>query len=143
MEHSEQKMIFRKKALDRIASPEQLSDYLCVTNPGIWSILAAVILFLAGLFAWSAIGTLETTAEVKVIVEAHTAQIIPMGAETVENGMPLQVASQEFYIASVGEDEYGRSFGLADVSLPDGVYNGTVVVAQTHPIDFLLGTGDP
>ena len=36
--------VFRKKTLDRIASPEQLTDYLRVTNPGIWVILVAVIL---------------------------------------------------------------------------------------------------
>ena len=40
--------IFRKKALDRISSPENLTDYLRVANPGIWVVLAAVILLLAG-----------------------------------------------------------------------------------------------
>ena len=39
--------IFRKKSLDRISSPEQLNDYIRVANPGIWMILAAVII-LAG-----------------------------------------------------------------------------------------------
>ena len=48
--------VFRKKTLDRISSPEQLTDYLRVTNPGIWVILAAVILLLAGVFAWSMVG---------------------------------------------------------------------------------------
>ncbi len=46
--------VFRKKALERMSSPEQLTDYLCVTNPGIWVLLAAVILLLGALFAWSA-----------------------------------------------------------------------------------------
>ena len=50
--------VFRKKTLDRIASPEQLTDYLRVTNPGIWVILVAVILLLAGVFAWSMIARL-------------------------------------------------------------------------------------
>ncbi|HAG12584.1 MAG TPA: NHLP bacteriocin system secretion protein, partial [Ruminococcus sp.] len=40
---AEQKaQVFRKKSLDRISSPEQLTDYLRVTNPGIWVVLAAV-----------------------------------------------------------------------------------------------------
>ncbi len=38
---------FRKKSLDRISSPEQLTDYLRVTNPGIWIFLAAVVVLLA------------------------------------------------------------------------------------------------
>lgn len=41
--------VFRKKALERMSSPEQLTDYLCVTNPGIWVLLAAVILLLGAL----------------------------------------------------------------------------------------------
>lgn len=44
----------------RISSPDQLTDYLRVTNPGVWVLLASIILFLAGIFAWFYIGTLET-----------------------------------------------------------------------------------
>ena len=62
----------------------------------------------------------------------------PTGTETVADGMPLRIASQEFYLASTGTDDYGRTFGVAEVALPDGVYDGTVVVEQTRPIDFLL-----
>ena len=40
--------VFRKKTLDRISSPEQITDYLRVTNPGIWVVLVAVILLLDG-----------------------------------------------------------------------------------------------
>ena len=41
--------IFRKKSLERISSPEALSDYLHVTSPSVWLILTAVILLLAGI----------------------------------------------------------------------------------------------
>ena len=95
----EKKTVFRQKTIDRISSPDQLTDYLRVTNPGIWVILAAVILLLAGVFAWSMIGTLETKAEVKVIVEDHTAQVIGLGAETLKEGMPLRVGGQDFFLA--------------------------------------------
>ncbi len=30
--------IFRKKSLDKLSSPEQLNDYIKVTNPGVWII---------------------------------------------------------------------------------------------------------
>ena len=130
--------VFRKKTLERISSPDQLTDYLCVTNPGIWVILAAIIALLAGLFAWAAIGTLETGAEVKVIVEEHLAQVVPTGSEVLAEGMPLRVAAQETCIASTGTDDFGRTFGVAELMLPDGIYDGTVVVERTKPIDFLL-----
>ena len=130
--------VFRQQTLDRISSPEQLTDYLRVTNPGIWVVLAAVILLLAGILAWSAVGTLETSADAKVVVAGHTGQVVTSGAKTLEAGMPLRIAGQEFVIASVETDEYGRMTGIAEVDLPDGTYDGTVVVEQTHPIEFLL-----
>ena len=130
--------VFREKTLKRISSPEQLTDYLRVTDPGIWVVLAAVLLLLAGLFAWAAIGTLETSADVKVVVENHAAQVVPTGTDTVEAGMPLRIAGQEFRIASAETDDYGRSFGVAEVPLPDGIYDGKVVVEETRPIDFLF-----
>ena len=138
MAENDNKSVFRKKTLERISSPEQLTDYLCVTNPGIWVILAAVILLLAGIFAWSMVGTLETSAEVKVVVSDHTAQIVPIGSETLSEGMPLRVSGRDALIASAETDEYGRSVGLAELSLPDGTYDGTVVTETVHPISFLL-----
>ena len=130
--------VFRKKTLERISSPYQLTDYLCVTNPGIWAVLLAVILLLAGGFAWSLVGKLETTAKVKVVVSDHTAQIIPLGSEVLSEGMPLRVSGQDGRIAYARVDEYGRYVGAAEVPLPDGIYDGTVVTEEIHPISFLL-----
>lgn len=137
MEETKQ-TVFRKKTMDRISSPEQLTDYLRVTNPGIWVILAAVILLLVGIFAWSMIGTLETKAEARVIVENHTALVACESAQTLTEGMALRIGGQEYTIAAAQTDEYGRSIGVAEVSLPDGTYDGTVVTETVHPISFLL-----
>ena len=140
MAENQETTLFRKKAMARISSPEDLTGYLRVTSPGVWIVLAAVIVLLVGLLAWSAVGTLETTVDAAVIVRSHTAQIVAagQGADTLEAGMPLRVASQEFVIASVDFDEYGRAVARAEVSLPDGTYDGEIVVEQTRPIEFLL-----
>ena len=140
MAENQETSLFRKKAMARISSPEDLTGYLHVTSPSVWIVLAAVIVLLAGLFAWSAVGTLETTVDATAVVHNHTAQIVAagQGADTLEAGMPLRVASQEFVIASVDFDEYGRAVARAEVSLPDGVYDGKIVVEQTRPIEFLL-----
>ena len=130
--------VFRTKTLDRITSPEQLTDYLRVTNPRIWVVLAAVILLLAGVFAWSMAGTLETRAEVKIVVTNHTAQIFPQASETLADGMPFRISGQEYRIASSQKDEYGRMVGIAEVNLPDGIYDGLVITETVHPISFLL-----
>ena len=132
--------LFRKKAMERISSPEDLTSYLRVTSPGMWIILAAVIALLVGLFAWSAVGTLETSVDATAIVQDHTAQIVAadQGADSIQAGMPLRISSQEFVIASVDYDEYGRATAQAEVSLPDGTYDAEIVVEQTRPIEFLL-----
>jgi hypothetical protein len=111
-----------------------------VTNPGIWVLLAVIILLLTGVFVWSAMGKLETKAEAKVIVQNHTATIITTGNEEMASGMVFRVAEDEYKIASTDTDEYGRFVGTADVSLPDGSYDAYVVTESVHPIDFLLNS---
>ena len=71
-------------------------------------------------------------------VAGQQATVIPREAAVLREGMPLRVASDEYTLANVGTDDYDRSFGNAVVKLPDGVYDGIVVTAQTHLISFLL-----
>jgi len=130
--------IFRKKTLDRISSPDQLTDYLRVANPGIWAILFSVILLLSGVAVWSMVGNLETRAEVSVSVKDHTAQIIPDGTEILDEGMLLSVNEEDYRIEYSQKDVYGRWIGYAKVMLPDGSYKGTVITETVHPISFLL-----
>ena len=124
MGEQEKANVSRQKTRDRISSPDQLTDYLRVTNPGIWVLLASIVLFLAGVFVWFTIGTLESTAAVKVSVAGQQATVIPREAAVLTEGMPLRVASGEYTLDSV--------------ELPDGVYDGIVVTEQTHLINFLL-----
>ena len=43
MEEKKTGGLFREKSLEAVESPESLNDYLRVTSPGVWLILAAVI----------------------------------------------------------------------------------------------------
>lgn len=51
----------RKKAAEA-ASPESLTEYIRVTDPGAWLLVAAVTLLLIGAIVWGCTGRLETTA---------------------------------------------------------------------------------
>jgi|GEM_PF-816851 len=57
----EQKQIFRKAAIDRVSSPEQLTDYIRVGSPSVWVILAACVILLSTLFVWALFGGVEVT----------------------------------------------------------------------------------
>ena len=132
--------IFRKKALERISSPEQLTDYLKVTNPGIWALLAAVIVLLAGLFVWSMMGELETLTDGVAVVEGGTAQVTLIDSRTeLEADMTVRFDDREYLITDVSENERGMSVAYLPVTEANGVYEVKVVTERIHPIRFLLG----
>lgn len=139
MEEQKKASVFRSETLQRISSPEQLTDYLRVTNPGIWVVLAAVLALLVGFFVWMSAGTIETTVEVGVATQNHNAEVaIKSGNATIEKDMVLRIGDQETAILSTKVDEYGRTVGVAEVNLTDGMYDGTLVTESIHPIEFLL-----
>ena len=63
--------IFREKSMERVSSPEELNDYIRVTTPSVWLVLAALILLLAGMLAWSVLGTVEAHAADGSVEEVH------------------------------------------------------------------------
>ena len=56
--------LFRKSALEKISSPEQLNEYMKVAGPGVWCILAALAVSFAAFFAWGALGSIPETADI-------------------------------------------------------------------------------
>ena len=133
--------IFRKKSIERISSPEQLTDYLRVTNPGIWIVLAAIVTLLVGFFVWMGVDTIETTVPVGVSMEgAHATVAVTEGDVKIEKDMTLRVGGKEAAIQSTKTDEYGRTVGLANVDLTDGMYDGVLVTEAVHPIQFLISS---
>ena len=57
-----EQQIFRKKSMDRISSPEQLRDYMHVTNPSVWVVMVAIIVLLVSILIWSAFAVIENQA---------------------------------------------------------------------------------
>lgn len=48
--------LFREKSLKRVRSQESLDDYIRVAAPGVWLLIASVLLLLAGAFVWLRFG---------------------------------------------------------------------------------------
>ncbi|MCR5626930.1 MAG: hypothetical protein K6F99_06395 [Lachnospiraceae bacterium] len=53
--------LFSKRAEDKINSPEKLDEYIRVTTPTVWILLAGIIVLLIGFFAWAYFGTISRT----------------------------------------------------------------------------------
>ena len=135
-----QNTLFRKKSLERVSSPEQLNDYMRVTNPAIWMVLGAVIALLAGLIVLASINKLETTLNVQATVENGVVTItVPASeAQALDEGMPLRIAGQEISVECVYQDESGKTICLSSLNSPDGLYDAEIVTDSITPIRFLL-----
>ncbi len=53
--------LYRKAALDRISSPDQLDKAISITSPASWLMLIGITLILAVVIVWSIIGNIPTT----------------------------------------------------------------------------------
>lgn len=73
--------LFREKSLERIESPEKLNDYLRVTSPGVWLLLATVIVLLAGVCIWGCFGRIDATAPAAIVTKDGVSTcLVPVGA---------------------------------------------------------------
>lgn len=153
-------MIFRKKSIDRMSSPEQLNDYIKVTNPGVWMVLAAIAILLAGICVWGIFGKLET--KLTVAAESRAGQTVLYIKEdnisSLKKDMTVTIGDASYAIVSVSAEpisvteeigEYARRTGnlsigewvyfvKIDKALPEGVYTAQIVVDSVSPLHFVF-----
>jgi hypothetical protein len=138
--------VFRQKSVERISSPEQLQDYMRVTTPGVWMVLAAVILLLAGLILSSALVNVESkiTEQGTVTEDGSMLDImLPLSQKSlVAPGMLVRVADREAKIDMVfqAENEVEVIAMLPEdgVKLAPGTYDVEIVTETVRPISFLF-----
>lgn len=141
----EKQSIFRKSAPKKLNSPEQLNDYLKVTTPSVWIVLAAVMILLAGFFIWSANSQLEHVVTLSANVENGklTAVIVSEDSSSaVRRGQTIHVLDDEgtdLHVDEISRDPAGRKVACAQTDLPDGEYTVQIVTDTMTPISFLLG----
>ncbi len=161
--------IFREKSLERIQSPEDLNDYIHVSNPSVWMILGAIVLLLAGLLVWASVGTIEETSPGALVVrdgvatcyvaQGRSGEVAPgdavhvraSGVDGAYSGVVMGVADQPVSTAALadavgaalGEDVFDSAAWAAEYSvsgeIPEGVYYVKVVTESYHPISLLMG----
>ena len=134
-----EKQVFREKSVERIASPEQLQDYMRVTNPGVWMVLAAVIVLLAGIFVATVFGRLESTYTARAKIQDGKAVLLIEGeaADEVDEGMTLRIKNEQAKIEDVYWVTQDAVEAVARIDLPDGNYDAEVVMEVISPISFL------
>ena len=150
--------LFRKKSMERISSPEELHDYMRVTNPRLWMILGAIVLLLAGFIVYASTATMENTVTIHVQISQYELQENDAGEkeyvtdiraylphsmkDQVENGMTVRIGQEETTVNYIGVLEDGTVFLTIDpiddyLPLPEGEYDAELVLESTTPISFL------
>lgn len=152
--------LFRKNAVERVTSPEQLNDYIHVTSPAIWMILAGIIVILAGVFVWGVAGRLESYEVGAGVAYGGelTVYVSPQVRTKLKEGMKMSVQEKEMkielisgtteqvpndidpYILSTAGLENGEQAYVlkSPTDLPDGVYSVSIQVESIRPIEFVV-----
>lgn len=133
--------LFREKSIERISSPEQLNDYLHVTNPGIWILLICVIVLLAGVFIWASKASVESfvtgSGRVESDVVTVTLDQIPSNVK-IEKGMIITVGDKQTSVTFVGQNEDGNPIAGGEVDLPDGIYDARISYNRVQILSLLF-----
>lgn len=85
--------LFRKASLDSISSPEQLNDYIKVSNPSIWMVLMALFILLAAILFWSITGSLPTSVHTTGVIYKGNAlgYVNTADAEAIKVGQTVKI----------------------------------------------------
>lgn len=159
MENKKQSL-FRAKSIERIESPESMNDYLQVTSPGVWIVLAAVIVFLVGICIWGIFGHIESTTKAAVVsTSEETVCLVPQNAlESVIENRSIEIDGDDYELVPatlnpevISEDTnvywiLAGDLGIGDIvyriplsqAIPEGVYSGTIVTETLSPFSLLL-----
>ena len=134
--------LFRKKSLDKVKSPENLDDYIQVSNPGVWLLLISVIVLLAGACVWGIFGHIDSTVETSIRAENETVvcYIAKDAISSVQEGMTVKFNDFEAVIIEIGQKEdMGYVCVLkSNQTIPDGFYEGKIVTKSTRPLSFVM-----
>ena len=144
--------LFRQQSMDQVNSPEQIRDYLRVTSPKLWMVIAAVLVLLAGFLAYMSVAGKEITAPVRVKVEnvqaedgeqaLVTFEIPTADRDSYRPGMTVRFGGVTGKIRYFVETEETTEVSVLpddpDAKIADGEYDAAVVVESSAPIDELL-----
>ncbi|NLE19832.1 MAG: hypothetical protein GX623_03345 [Clostridiales bacterium] len=153
--------IFRKSSMERISSPEELNDYLSVARPGVWVILSAAALLVAGFLLFGMFGTIPSTVTAAGLARGGEAVCYVSDVTRIKPGMPARVGESEGKVTAIsliplssGEvDEahaedyvvfkldpkaWNYPVTVSAPGVPDGMHEVVITTQSIRPISFLL-----
>lgn len=135
--------LFRKQALDRLSSPDQLDQLMQIVSPRSWLILVGLAALLVLCVAWSLLGTITTTVDAPgVLSDDGTVRLYlsPAEAARLQAGMSVRVT-----MTNVRPQEYGYLVGrVVEVgAVPIDAERLLEQVGNRTLTEALVAEGDP
>ncbi|MCR5403935.1 MAG: hypothetical protein K6E91_09005 [Butyrivibrio sp.] len=153
--------VFRDKSIERISSPEQLNDYVRLTDPGVWFVVAAIMIILVGTFIFGITGHIDSSVPGVCISDGSSAVCLVKKefGDRLTDDMHVQVNSAEYSVllkkskpVSIDQtiDSYALFVGDMELSewvyeievegnIPEGVYEARLVTERISPLSFIFG----
>ena len=157
-----EKGLFRKSSLERIASPEQLTEYIRVTNPSVWTVLIALAVLLCAALVWSVFGAVTDTLSLNALVrggeavcyvQEDTAKKLAPGMEaelggisgTVREVSALPISAEalhaklpdDYTFSRLTAGAWNHEVKISVLGLPDGLFEAKIILESIRPIAFL------
>lgn len=155
--------LFRKKSMEKISSPEQLDEYIKVSNPSVWMLLFCIIILLLGICVWGIFGRFDTTLATSVISRdgKTVCYVKEENKADITEGMTVRIGKTKYPITMVlsepvqvtGDfDAYALHIGglqtgewvyeiVIDAELNDGIYEAEIITESIAPMSFLFNVG--
>ena len=154
------KDLFRKKSLDQLSTPDQLTDYLRVTGPGIWFVVVGIIVLLLGLLIWSNFGNISVVVDVPAKVESGVSYCYMLVddldktddiIEVVIGDVKMDVDTDQIVSKTMDAQDNPQLYESGYLSpgknvmvlackttLQDGIYEASVTTEKLKPISLLF-----
>ena len=150
------------KKFKKVNSPEQLNQYIRLSNPGVWILLLAIVVLLVGVCIWGYFGKIDTKIKTVVVSDNNTSYLYIKEEDIakINNGMQVELNNNEntYEIVSIEEapekvtddmDEYARHLGNFQVgewvykcrlnkNVKEGTYSANVVIESISPMTFIV-----
>lgn len=154
--------LFREKSLERVSSPEQLNDYIRVTNPSVWIALFSVVFLLIGICVWGVFGRMDTvltvgavtegertvcyvketdigsvSSDLNVLINGETYGISEIALQPVQ--MDENFPDYLTHLGGMAQGQWAYAVVLDGTAGEDGgIYEARIVIESVAPMSFVL-----